>query len=183
MSDPFIGEIRIMACDYAPYGWALCNGQLLVVQQNAALFSIIKNVYGGNGATNFALPNLAGRVPLHRGQGPGLAMNHAMGEAIGATTVALAANQLPAHSHGFNAVSGMGKQGTVSGALVSELNTTVRGVATGKPAYTDVAPNAQLGANAVSAVGSASPTAHQNCQPYQILNFCIALTGVYPSRS
>lgn len=183
MSDPFIGEIRIMACDYAPYGWALCNGQVLTVQQNSALFSIIRNIYGGNGTTNFALPNLAGRVPLHRGQGPGLTMNHPMGEAMGATTVALAANQLPAHSHGFNAVSGMAKQGAVSGALVSTMNTTSGGKPSGKPAYTDATPNAQLGANAVSAVGSASPNAHQNCQPYQILNFCIALTGVYPSRS
>jgi len=183
MSDPFIGEIRIMACDYAPYGWALCNGQLLVVQQNAALFSIVKNIYGGNGTTNFALPNLAGRVPLHRGQGFGLAMNHAMGETIGATTVTLAANQLPAHSHSFNAVSGMAKQGTVSGALVSQMNAPSGSKPVVKQAYTDAAPNAQLGANAVSAVGSASPAAHQNCQPYQILNFCIALTGVYPSRS
>lgn len=183
MSDPFIGEIRILACDYAPQGWALCNGQILPIQQNAALFSVVGTTYGGNGTTNFALPNLAGRVPLHRGIGPGLAMNHALGEAMGATAVTLAANQLPSHTHGFNAVSGMAKQATVSGAMVSQMNVTSGGKPSGKPAYTDGAPNAQLGSNAVSTMGSGSPTAHQNCQPYQILNFCIALTGIYPSRA
>jgi microcystin-dependent protein len=182
MSEPFIGEIRIMACNYAPRGWALCGGQLLSIQQYSALFAIIGKVYGGDGKTNFALPNLAGRVPLHLGQGPGLSMNHAMGEAMGATTATLASNQLPAHTHGFDAVAGMAKQDTVSGALVSEMNVTASGRPSAKPVYTDATPNAQLGANAVSGAGSASPAAHQNCQPYQILNFCIALTGIFPTR-
>jgi microcystin-dependent protein len=182
MSEPFIGEIRIMACNYAPRDWALCSGQLLSIQQYSALFAVIGKVYGGDGKTNFALPNLAGRVPLHRGQGPGLSMNHAMGEAMGATTVALASNQLPAHTHGFNAVAGMAKQDPVSGALVSEMNTPSGSKPVAKQAYADAVPNVQLSANAISGVGSANPTAHQNCQPYQILNFCIALTGIFPVR-
>jgi len=180
--EPFIGEIRILACNYAPRGWAFCEGQILQIAQNQALFSIIGTTYGGDGKTTFALPNLAGRAPLHRGLGSGLALDHVMGEAMGTTTVTLTASQLPTHSHGFNAVSGMAKQTAVAGAMVSEMNTTVAGRPSGKTAYSDGAASAQLSVNAASAVGSASPAAHQNCQPYQILNVCIAVQGIYPTR-
>jgi len=181
--EPFIGEIRILACNYAPRGWALCEGQILQIAQNSALFSIIGTIYGGDGKTTFALPNLAGRAPLHRGLGSGLALNHVMGEAMGTTTVTLTANQLPTHSHGFNAVSGMAKQTAVAGAMISEMNVPSGSKPVVKQAYTDAASNAQLSVDAVSAVGSADPSAHQNCQPYQILNFCIAVQGIYPTKS
>ncbi|HXP91748.1 MAG TPA: tail fiber protein [Fibrobacteria bacterium] len=179
MAEPFLGEIRLFACTYAPFGWLTCNGQILPIQQYSALFSLLGTTYGGNGTTTFALPNLGGRAPLHRGQGPGLS-NHALGEAMGTTTVVLAQNQLPVHSHGFEAVSGFAKQATAAGAMVSEMNTVAGGKPSAKPAYTGTASNAQLGANALTASGSTSPAGHQNCQPYQILNFCIATTGMFP---
>lgn len=180
--DPFIGEIRIMACTFAPRDWALCDGTILPIAQYTALYSLIGNIYGGDGRTTFALPNLRGRAPLHRGQGPGLSLYHQQGEAMGATGVTLTANQLPTHSHAFEAISGNAKQAGATGALVSQMNTLVNGRPSVKPAYGDGTPNAQLSGNAVSAWGAANAAAHQNCQPYQILNFCIALMGIYPPR-
>jgi len=179
MAEPFLGEIRVFACTYAPMGWLTCNGQILPIQQYAALFSLLGTTYGGNGTTTFGLPNLGGRAPLHRGQGPGLS-NHDLGEAMGTTTVVLAPNQLPAHAHGFEAVSGFAKQDAATGAMVSEMNTEAGGKSFSKPAYANAAPNAQLALNAVNPSGSAGPLPHQNCQPYQILNFCIATAGVFP---
>lgn len=181
MADPYLGEIRILACNFAPSGWALCDGQLLAIQQYSALFSLLGTTYGGDGTRTFGLPNLAGRAPLHRGLGPGLS-DHALGEAMGATTVTLAQVQLPVHAHGFEAVSGFAKQGTSTGAMVSEMNTVAGGKPSVKPAYSNAAPAAQLGANALTPSGSALPAPHQNCQPYQILNFCIATVGVFPQR-
>jgi microcystin-dependent protein len=181
MAEPFLGEIRTFACSFAPTGWAQCNGQLLSIAQNTALFSLLGTTYGGDGRVSFGLPNLAGRAAIHRGQGPGLS-DHQLGEAMGAPTVTLAANQLPSHSHGFESVGGAAKLDVAAGSLVSEMNAVVRNVPTPKNAYVDVAGNVQLGPNALTPSGSAVTAGHQNCQPYQVLNFCIATTGIFPQR-
>jgi len=168
MADPFVAEIRIFAGNFAPRGWAFCDGQLLPINQNTALFSLLGTTYGGNGTTTFALPDLRGRSPMHHGQGPGLSSRD-LGEAGGETAVALAAAELPLHSHTLQGVNAPGNQAAPAGHTWAE----VRGAL-----YAPTA-GGQLHA---AAVGN-PPAPHTNMPPYLSLNFIIALEGVFPPRS
>ena len=171
--DPFVAEIRIFTGNFPPVGWAFCNGQLMPISQNTALFSLLGTTYGGNGTTNFALPNLQGCVPMHPGQGPGLS-NHLLGETGGASTVTLLSSQLPVHTHVPACTSGPGSTG-------SPANAVWAGAGRGRPPfYAASAPNASLSAPAVGVAGGNQP--HNNMSPYLGLNFIIALQGVFPAR-
>lgn len=171
--DPFIAEIRIFAGNFAPMGWAFCNGQILPISQNTALFSLLGTYYGGNGQSTFALPNLQGSTPIGEGQGPGLSPRF-LGEAGGTATVTLTGSQIPVHTHTPNAVTGGGNATSPASALwASQAGRTP------PPAYASTA-NAQLGASAIGAAGGGQP--HNNMPSYVTLNFIIALQGVYPQR-
>jgi microcystin-dependent protein len=174
--DPFIGEIRIFAGSFAPRGWAVCNGQLLAIAQNTALFSLLGTTYGGDGRTTFALPNLQGSAPLMAGQGTGLSARE-LGETGGQPTVTLLASQLPAHSH---AVSGTTTPGSVPDPAGDVWG--VAGVARGT-VMSSARPGSppQMSPLAFAAPGSGRP--HNNMPPYLVLTFIIALQGIYPPRS
>ena len=176
MADPFVGEIRIISCNFAPKGWAFCDGQILPLSQNTALFSLLGTTYGGDGKSTFALPNLQGRAPMHPGQGPGLSL-HDLGETGGEETVTLVVSEIPLHSHPVTGSSGVG-------TLAAPSNTATWGAtARGKPKVyaLGAANNLAMNPAAVSANGGGQP--HNNLQPYLTLNFVIALQGVYPPRS
>jgi microcystin-dependent protein len=175
--DPFIGEIRLFGGNYAPQDWALCNGQLLAISQYSALFSILGNRYGGNGQTNFALPNLNGRVPVGAGTGPGLTSRE-LGEMDGTAAVTLLATQMPAHTHVANGVAANGTTQSPANAEWAQYNTTSRPAVHaplyGTPADVTMAPTA-LGVS-----GGSQP--HNNMQPFLAMNFIIALNGIFPPR-
>jgi microcystin-dependent protein len=173
MSDQFIGEIRMFGGNFAPTGWAFCDGQLLAISQNTALFSLLGTNYGGNGQTNFALPNLRGRTPLHAGQGPGLT-DRPLGSSGGVETVTLTEANVAPHSHSAIASAGAASTGNPAGALLAAT-------AAANPIYVG-APGATLTMGPLSIVGGAS-TPHNNLQPYLVLSFIIALQGIYPPRS
>jgi microcystin-dependent protein len=172
MADPFVAEIRIFPFNFAPKGWAWCDGQLMPLSQNTALFSLLGTTYGGDGKSNFALPDLQGRAPMHPGQGPGLSL-HDLGETGGSETVTLLESEIPAHSHAVSASQG---DGTSQTPLGEKLAT---GVAIGQYA----APGAltQLSPNALTPAGGDQP--HNNLQPYVTFYFNIALQGVFPPRT
>ncbi len=172
MSDQFLAEIRIFPFNFAPFGWQQCNGQILAISQFAALFSLLGTYYGGNGTSNFALPNFQGSVPVHQGTGPGLSP-YELGEAGGSTTVTLLANQTPAHSHSFSG------DPTAKKEITNVPNAAPAGA--GSPAYSTTAPNTLMAATMLAPVGGNQ--AHNNMQPYLTLNFCIATTGIFPSRN
>jgi microcystin-dependent protein len=166
----YIGTLHLFGFNFAPRGWAKCDGQILSIAQNTALFSLLGTTYGGNGQTTFALPDLRGRVPLHHGQGPGLA-SRTMGEVGGVENVSLLPTQMPAHSHSVNASSSDGTRKNPSGALPA-----------GTPGSTyDTTADVVMAANMVGVAGGGQP--HQNLQPYLVLNWCICLEGVFPSRN
>ena len=169
MSEPFIGEIRIFGFNFAPRGWALCNGQLLSIAQNTALFSLLGTMYGGNGQTTFGLPDLRGRVPVHFGQGPGLS-NYSQGEVAGSETVTLTQNQAPAHSHLVAASNGAADSTRPAGKVP----------ATGG-GYAAAGDGSTMNPAMVNSSGGSQP--HENIQPYLVLNFCIAVAGIFPSRN
>jgi microcystin-dependent protein len=172
MSDPFVAEIRILACNFAPTGWAMCNGQLLPISQNTALFSLLGTYYGGDGKSTFALPNLQGSAPIHQGQGNGLSL-YDLGQTGGSETVTLIQSELPTHAHQASGASG-------SGPTSPANNTWGTGVGrTPPPTYVDGSPNVTMG-NAMSVAGGSQP--HNNMQPYLTLNFCIAMQGIFPPR-
>lgn len=176
MADQFVGEVRMFTGNFAPTGWALCNGQLLPIAQNTALFSLLGTFYGGDGRSNFALPNLQGAFPLHAGAsaGPGLSQR-SVGEAGGSDTVTLTAAQLPAHGHALAAVPGA-STGTPGGAV--SLAPTSNGSALYR------APDGSYLNTSASDMGSAGGGApHDNLPPFLALNFIIALQGIYPARS
>jgi len=176
MAEPFIGQILLVGFNFAPQGWALCNGQLLSISQNAALFSLLGTFYGGDGISTFGLPDLRGRAPVHQGQGPGLS-NYVIGEVTGAESVTLLSNQMPQHNHFVNAVNSPGNAGSPSGALLAE--TATRGAVSGDT-YSSSPTNTTLAPNAVSLTGGSQP--HNNIQPVLVMNYIIALTGIFPSR-
>ncbi len=169
MAEPFIGQVTLFAGNFAPRGWAFCSGQLLAISQNQALFSILGTFYGGDGRTTFALPDLRGRVPVHPGQGPGLA-NRTLGERGGAEQVSLSTDQIPAHAHNFRATTNAADSTTPAGKIL----------ASGPTAYGSGA-NTQLSNNVIRNTGGGSP--HDNMQPWLGLNYIIAITGIYPSRN
>lgn len=175
MADPFLAEIRMFAGNFAPTGWAFCNGQLLTISQNTALFSLLGTSYGGNGRSTFGLPNMQGNVPLHRGQGPGLS-DYALGDTGGSATVTLLTSQLPPHTHTAQTDTAGGGIDTPSTA--SSWGTAGRG----KPAaYAAASALTAMSPSAIATTGSSQP--HNNMSPYLAVNFIIALQGVFPPRS
>jgi microcystin-dependent protein len=173
MATPYIGQITIFAGNFAPRYWAFCNGQLISIAQNAALFSILGTTYGGDGVTTFALPDLRGRVPIHMGQGPGLS-NYVEGQNGGAETVTLLSTQIPAHTHGVNASTAGGSQASpASGFPAVESTGTSLNYAS--------ASNITMNAAMIAANSGGQP--HSNMQPYLTLNYIIALQGIFPSRN
>ncbi|HUA68938.1 MAG TPA: tail fiber protein [Candidatus Saccharimonadales bacterium] len=178
MSDQFVAEIRIVPFYFAPVGWAICNGQLLPISQNTALFSLLGTTYGGNGTSNFALPNLQGSVPLDFGQGAGLS-SYVEGQIGGETTVTLTTGQMPAHTHSVSASSIGGDVDSPIGNVFSTAHmgktpTNMYAAATGSVP-------AAMSPQAVAPIGGGQP--HNNLQPYLVLNFVIALQGIFPARS
>lgn len=180
MSNPFVAEIRIFPFNFAPSGWAFCNGQILPLSQNTALFSLLGTTYGGDGKSNFALPNLQGSAPMHPGQGPGLSL-HDLGESGGSQNITLLESEIPAHTHPVNCLAG----GRISGQIGNPTNSTLSKAAGSTPpnAYKSgiTSGNAQLNPSVVTPAGGGQP--HNNLMPYLTLNFCIALQGVFPPRT
>lgn len=168
MSTPFLGEIRIVSFNYAPKGWALCNGQLLPINQNQALFSLFGTTYGGNGQTNFALPNLQGRVPIHFGNG------FVQGQAAGQENTTLSITQLPTHTHIINAAN------TTAGNVASPVNNFFSNSAPPQ-IYSNGSPSAIFQPTTVTLTGGSQP--HNNMQPSLVLNIIVALQGIFPSRN
>ena len=170
MADPYLSEIRIFSFGFAPKGWLLCNGQTLPINQYAALFSLIGTYYGGNGTTTFQLPNLQGCVPLHMGTGGG--GSYVIGEQAGQTNVALNITQIAPHTHTVNANTG-------ANANVPSASVVPGGG--GVSAYGTAPGGATMNNAIVGQAGGSQP--HSNLQPYLVLNFCIAATGIFPSRN
>lgn len=173
MADPFVAEIRIFPFNFAPKGWAWCDGQLMPLSQNTALFSLLGTTYGGNGKSNFALPDLQGRAPMHPGQGPGLSL-HDLGETGGSETVTLLESEIPSHSHSLRVSQGDAIEISPNGQLFA---TGTGGIG----AYATLSPLTQLSPNAIAPAGGDQP--HNNMQPYLTFYFCIALQGVFPPRT
>jgi microcystin-dependent protein len=171
MSESFIGEIRMFGGNFAPKGWATCDGQLLPISQNTALFSLLGTNFGGNGTSNFGLPDLRGRAPMHQGQGPGLS-DRPIGEMDGFETVTLLSPMLPAHTHQAMAVGSAGTQTTPVGN--SWASSTTR-------PYSNQAPNVAMAAGTLAPTGGNRP--HTNLQPFLVVTFIIALQGIYPPRN
>lgn len=175
MADAFIGEIRIFAGNFPPSGWALCNGQLLPISQNPALFSILGVQYGGDGRTTFALPNLMGRVPIHQGAGAGLTPR-SMGQVVGQQTVTLLSTEMPAHTHTPMANSVFGTSGDPTNSLWS-VGKVGR---SGEEQLYATTPDTPMAIEALTATGGNQP--HNNMQPYLVMNYIICLDGEFPSR-
>jgi microcystin-dependent protein len=164
MSSPFLGELRIFSFGFPPKGWAFCNGTLMSIQQNQALFALLGTVYGGNGTTTFGLPDLRGRAPVHIGTG------FQQGQQGGEEAHLLTTGEIPAHTHQATASSNAGSQSDPGNAFWTNAGQTSFGTAT----------NAAMAGNALGFVGGQP---HNNMQPYLVLNFCIALVGIFPSRN
>jgi microcystin-dependent protein len=175
--DPFLGELALVPYNFAPTGWAFCDGQLLLISQNTALFSLLGTQFGGNGINTFALPDLRGRVPIHvggSGAGPGLS-TYAIGEIGGAEVVTLLATQMPAHTHGLTASAANGNTDTPGPTTVLAKN------AAGVPQFSTGAPGTTMAPASIGLAGSNLP--HSNLQPYLGLNWIIAMQGIFPSRA
>lgn len=171
MSEPFVGEIRMFAGNFAPRGWAFCDGQLLAVSQNDALFSLLGTIYGGDGRTTFGLPDMRGRIPIHAGTGPGLSPRR-LGAKGGDEKVTLTVNQLPNHTHPMQASTDLAQVSTPQGR--------VRGRGTGADAYRGGAPSDPMASQSITSVGGSR--SHTNLMPFLCVNFIISLVGIYPSR-
>jgi len=188
MSEPFIGQIQPYAFNFPPRGWANCDGQLMAISSNSALFSLIGTTYGGDGRTTFALPDLRGRGPIHQGNGPGLSTRK-IGDKSGMESVTLMVQQMPAHDHTGTATlsgkvkcnSGAGNADTPVGNSLATISRTNQ--------YSNAGPNADMDEGTVDAGGTLTTSStggsqsHANMQPYLVLNYCIALIGLFPSRN
>jgi microcystin-dependent protein len=171
VSDPFLGEIRILPYNFPPQGWAFCNGQIMAIAQNTALFSLLGTTYGGNGQTTFALPDLRGRAPVSSGQGPGLAM-YSLGETGGTEGVTLVQNQMPVHGHAVMANDGPASADRPGGSVPARTAT---------PAYAAAPDGTSMNAAMIGSAGGSQPVS--TLPPFLTLNFCIALQGIFPSRN
>jgi microcystin-dependent protein len=167
MSEPFLSEIKIFSFSFAPKGWALCNGQLLPISQNTALFSLLGTTYGGDGRTTFGLPNLKARIPMHVGNG------HTLGESDGSETVTLTTPEMPAHTHSAACSNVAGANPGAKGNVWAPDNN-------GNAPYS-TASGTSMAANAIGTTGGGQP--HPNVAPFEVLNFCIALQGIFPSQN
>lgn len=172
MADPFVAEIRMFPFNFAPRGWAWCDGQLLPLSQNTALFSLLGTTYGGDGKSNFALPNLQGRSPMQPGQGPGLSQRD-LGEAGGSETVTLTQAHIPQHTHALRAAGSATQSSPANNAPGQSAASRIYGPPTNLVAMADAA---------IAPAGAAPTQPHNNLQPYLTVCFCIALQGVYPPR-
>jgi len=171
MSEPFVGEIRMFAGNFAPRGWAFCDGQLLAVSQNDALFSLLGTIYGGDGRTTFGLPDLRGRIPIHAGHGPGLSERR-LGAKGGEEKVTLTVNQLPSHSHKISQSSTAATGNSPTDAQIGDSPSI--------DIYTESAPSVNLASSAITNTGGSR--SHTNLLPFLCIHFIIALVGIYPSR-
>jgi len=172
MSEPFVGEIRMFAGSFAPRGWAFCDGQLLAVSQNDALFSLLGTIYGGDGRTTFGLPDLRGRIPLHQGEGPGLSSRR-LGSKGGAEKVTLTTNQLASHTHDWNANTQLSDQASPQGHVIAATTAPFR-------LYRAEAQTVSLASSTIANTGGSR--SHTNLMPTLCVHFIIALVGIYPSR-
>jgi microcystin-dependent protein len=180
MSEPFIAEIRCFGFTFAPRGWAQCNGQLLPISQNSALFALIGTTYGGDGSTTFALPNLQGRIPMHWGNGPG-GFTTQIGEVQGQTAVTLTTLQIPQHVHAV--VAAVIQPGASAERSAIPTDTSFLSAGSGEGLYqkAPATPNTPFSPKAISPAGGSQP--HDNMQPYLVINFCMALEGIFPSQN
>ena len=174
MADPFVAEIRIFPFNFAPKGWAWCNGQLLPISQNTALFSLLGTTYGGDGKSTFALPDLQGSAPMHPGQGPGLSL-HDLGETGGSETVTLLESEIPAHTHALRAQSTTGTKSTPSGNTIARVSGATPYLPPAGAVLVNMAPES------LAPAGGSLP--HNNLMPYLTFYFNIALQGVFPPRT
>jgi microcystin-dependent protein len=172
MSDQFLAEIRMVGFNFAPRGWATCDGQIMPISQNTALFSLLGTNYGGNGTVNFGLPNLQACAPIQSGQGPGLT-SYFTGETLGTQTITLSQTQMPAHTHAFKALNTIGDNNNPNGAVPARV--------IGETPYVNATANVPLANSLTAAAGGNQP--HNNMMPYLVINFCIALQGIFPPRS
>ena len=170
MSQPYIGEIRVVGFNFAPVGWALCNGALLSISEYSPLFNLLGTTYGGDGQTTFALPNLMGRIPFHQGSSTGGPL--VMGQAGGTETVTLQTSQLPAHTHALAANSTPGTQPSPAGGYWAQ---------SALDCYSTETPTHAMNASSVGMAGGNQP--HDNMPPFTVVNFIISLFGIYPSQS
>jgi len=175
MAEPFLGEIRLVGFNFAPQGWALCDGQLLSISQNTALFALLGTFYGGNGVNTFALPDLRGRVPIHQGQGVGLSP-YVIGEVLGAENITLNQNEIPAHSHNANASSSNATKTTPIGNYPA----TQPAISVANLCY-GTSSNGTMNPGMIAPTGGSQP--HENRQPSLVLNWIIALQGIFPTRN
>jgi microcystin-dependent protein len=176
MSDQFVAEIRIFPFNFAPTGWAFCDGQLLPISQNTALFSLLGTTYGGDGKSTFALPDMQGNAPMQPGQGQGLSLRD-LGEMSGSENVTLLVSEIPAHAHG------VGRALNADGNVITPVSSVWAQSAAGRGSaaiYLDGAPTAPVFNQSLFPTGGSLP--HNNMQPYLTLNFCIALQGIFPQR-
>ena len=179
--DPFLGQISLLACNFAPQGWALCQGQVLSISQNTALFALLGINFGGDGRTNFQLPDLRGRPPIGFGQGPGLSA-YSIGQTGGGETISISSANYPAHSHTLFAAASAATGNAPNGLFEAQGQTGGRGGTVNLAAYSGSGTATTLAAAALTAApGGGQP--HNNRQPYLALNFCIALQGIFPARS
>jgi microcystin-dependent protein len=167
MSEPYVGEIRLFAGNFAPAGWAFCDGSLLPIAENEVLFQLIGTTYGGDGQSTFALPDLRSRIPVHEGGG------HVLGEAAGVESVTLTTSQMPIHAHPLAAASGLASDANPGGRLLAEMRAT--------DLYLDASPNVALAPTASTPAGGSQP--HDNMMPFLGINFIISLFGIFPSPS
>jgi microcystin-dependent protein len=179
MSEPFLGEIRMVGWNFAANGWALCNGQLLPISQNAALFSLLGTYYGGDGIQTFALPNLQGRVPIHQGNGVGLSP-YTIGQASGSENITLLSTQMPQHNHLVGVSNQPGAVADPTNALLAQGNSGQGRAPVAVSDYVTTAATGTLAPATISMAGGNQP--HSNIQPYLCINFIIALAGIFPSR-
>jgi microcystin-dependent protein len=179
MSDQFVAEIRIFPFNFPPTGWAFCNGQLMPISQNTALFSLLGTTYGGDGKSTFALPDLQGNAPMQPGQGQGLSLRD-LGELSGVESITLLQSEMPVHTHSLQAVNANADLADPGGAVPAKGRYST-GTQSGAIAfYQTAAPNVQMNFQVIGIAGGSLP--HNNMQPYLTLNFCIALQGIFPAR-
>ena len=173
MGEPYIGEIRMFGGSFAPAGWAFCNGALMPISENDALFTLIGTTYGGDGQETFALPNLQSRIPIHAGQGPGISQSYQLGEAAGVEQVTLTMQQIPTHNHPFSASTAASNSLTPTNQVLAQ--------STQRAIYFEATTTTNLAGNALVAQGGSQP--HDNMMPFLCINFIISLFGVFPQQT